>query len=202
MTPRLRVDGLCIHDVGPVSLAVDTEVCVGLFGPSGAGKTLLLRAIADMEPHGGRIFLDGMEQVQIPGPEWRRRVALLPAESVWWFDTVGEHFSRPDASDFDRLGLDSGLLTWPVSRLSSGERQRLALLRLLENRPGVLLLDEPTANLDSENTARVEDMVQRFREATGAAVVWVGHRHAQLRRVATRNIRLSDGRINDGGVVR
>lgn len=202
MTPRLRVDGLCIHDVGPVSLAVDAEVCAGLSGPSGAGKTLLLRAIADMEPHGGRIFFDGVEQVTIPGPEWRRQVALMPAESVWWFDTVGEHFSRPDASDFDRLGLDTGLLTWPVSRLSSGERQRLALLRLLENRPGVLLLDEPTANLDSENATRVEKMVQQYREATGAAVLWVGHHHAQLRRVAKRVIRLSDGRIHDRGAVR
>ncbi len=199
MTPRLRADSLSIHDVGPVSLDIDTGACVGLSGPSGAGKTLLLRAIADMEPHGGAIYLDGTEQAQIPAPQWRRQVALLPAESMWWFDTVGEHFSRSDADGFDRLGLDTGILRWPVSRLSSGELQRLALLRLLENQPRLLLLDEPTANLDSENTARVEDMVRLFRKETGAAVLWIGHRHAQLRRVAGRILGLSDGRISDDG---
>jgi ABC-type iron transport system FetAB ATPase subunit len=200
MTPRLRVDGLCIHMVGPVSLDVDAGTCVGLSGPSGAGKTLLLRAIADMEPHGGAVFLDGTEQRQVHAPAWRRQVALLPAESMWWFDTVGEHFSRPDASGFDRLGLEAGILKWPVSRLSSGERQRLALLRLLENDPGLLLLDEPTANLDSENAVRIEKMVAAYREKTGAAVLWVGHRKAQLQRIAIRIVGLSGGRLgSDGG---
>ncbi|BBO72127.1 ATP-binding protein [Desulfosarcina alkanivorans] len=200
MTPRLRVDGLCIHGVGPVSMDVDAGICVGLSGPSGSGKTLFLRAIADMEPHGGAVYLDGTEQRQIHAPEWRRQVALLPAESLWWFDTAGEHFSRPDADRFHRLGLDPGMLTWPVSRLSSGERQRLALLRLLENDPGLLLLDEPTANLDPDNTTRVEKLVAGYREATGAAVLWVGHRREQLHRVASRVVCISGGRIgNDGG---
>ena len=92
MIPRLRVDGLRIHDVGPVSLEVDTGTCVGLSGPSGAGKTLLLRAIADMEPHEGKVYLDGTEQSSIPAPEWRRLVSLLPAESMWWLDSVGAAF--------------------------------------------------------------------------------------------------------------
>ncbi len=199
LIPRLRVDTLCIHDVGPVSLAIDTGECLGMFGSSGSGKTLLLRAIADLEPHGGMVYLDGTEQAQIPAPAWRRQVALLPAESMWWFDTVGEHFSRIDAKGFSRLGFDTGMLTWPVSRLSSGERQRLALLRMLENHPRLLLLDEPSANLDPDNTARVELLLRTYREETGAAVLWIGHQQEQLRRVANRMVGLSDGRICSGG---
>ena len=199
MIPRLRVDGLRIHGVGPVSLEVDTGTFVGLSGPSGAGKTLLLRAIADMAPHKGKVYLDGTEQSSIPAPEWRRLVSLLPAESMWWLDSVGAHFTRADGNGFDRLGLDSVILTWPVSRLSSGERQRLALLRLMENRPRLLLLDEPTANLDSDNTARVEEMLRTYCEETGAAVLWVGHRQTQLQRVANRILHISGGRISDNG---
>jgi len=199
VVPRLRVDNLFIHDVGPVSLHIDKGECVGLSGSSGSGKSLFLRAVADMEPHGGTICLDGIEQALIPGPEWRRQVALLPAESRWWSDTVGEHFSTSAVIGINRLGFDAGILAWPVSRLSSGERQRLALLRLLENQPHLLLLDEPTANLDEENSGKVEELIRSYREETGAAVVWVGHQKAQLSRVASRFFAVESGRLIGGG---
>ena len=107
-----------------------------------------------------------------------------------------------EANGFDRLGLEPDILEWPVSRLSTGERQRLALLRLLQNRPCLLLLDEPTANLDSANTARVEDMVCAYRENTGAGVLWIGHRQDQLQRVAQRTLGLSGGRLDSHGGIR
>ena len=201
MNERLRVENLCIHDIGPVSFTAAPGECLGVSGPSGSGKTLMLRAIADMEIHGGYVYLDGQEQARMHAPEWRREVALLPAESMWWFETVGEHFSQADSTPYDRLGFDSQVFRWPVSRLSSGERQRLALLRLLENRPRIVLLDEPTANLDPDNTARLEDVVKSYREANDATVLWIGHQSAQLQRVADRAIRLSDGRlVSRGGV--
>ena len=196
---RLRVDHLSIHDVGPVSLEIHKGECVGLSGPSGSGKTLFLKAIADMEPHGGKICLDGTEQALVFAPDWRRQVALLPAESAWWADTVSEHFVHSDANGFDRLGFDAHILTWPVSRLSSGERQRLALLRLLESQPRLLLLDEPTANLDEGNAASVEQLIRSYREETGAAVVWVGHQTAQLHRVASRFFTMEGGRLRAVG---
>jgi ABC-type iron transport system FetAB ATPase subunit len=199
LIPRLRVDHLLIHHVGPISLDIDKGECVGLSGPSGSGKSLLLRAIADIEPHGGTICLDGTEQALVPAPAWRRQVALLPAESRWWSDTVGDHFVTAAAIGFNRLGLDPGILTWPVSRLSSGERQRLALLRLLESQPHLLLLDEPTANLDEVNSTKVEELIRSYREETGAAVVWVGHQRAQVYRVASRCFAMESGRMIDGG---
>jgi ABC-type iron transport system FetAB ATPase subunit len=199
LIPRLRVDGLCLHNVGPLDLRVESGVCVGLAGPSGSGKSLFLRAIADMEPHIGAIYLDGSEQGRIAAPVWRRQVGLLPAESMWWFDTVGEHFSVADQQGLSRLGFDGDIWGWPISRLSSGERQRLALLRLLENRPRLLLLDEPTANLDDDNTARVEALVHDYRSETGAAVLWVGHQKNQLHRIADRIVSLIAGRFTDFG---
>jgi ABC-type iron transport system FetAB ATPase subunit len=201
MNERLRVENLRFHGIGPISLVVASGECLGVSGPSGSGKTLMLRAIADMDNHSGFVYLDGREQAQMHAPEWRREVALLPAESMWWFETVGEHFVKVDSLPLGRLGFDSQILQWPVSRLSSGERQRLALLRLLENRPRILLLDEPTANLDPDNTASVEAVVERYREANGAAVLWVGHLPEQLQRVADRTIKLSDGRLESRGGV-
>ena len=199
MIPRLRVEDLCLHDVGPFRLEVESGACVGLSGPSGSGKSLFLRAIADMEPHTGAVYLDGTEQSTIVAPSWRRQVGLLPAESMWWFDTVGEHFSVAEEKGLNRLGFDIDIMGWPISRLSSGERQRLALLRLLGNRPRLLLLDEPTANLDEDNTARVEALIHDYRSESGAAVLWVGHQKSQLHRIADRIVGLSAGRFTDLG---
>ena len=72
------------------------------------------------------------------------------------------------------------MLTWQVRRLSSGERQRLSLVRLLANRPTVLLLDEPTANLDVENAAKVEELLNDFRTEHRPVVVWISHTPDQL----------------------
>ena len=160
--------------------------CLGVNGPSGSGKTLLLRAIADLDPHEGEVYLDGVPRSLVAPWLWRRQVGLLPAESAWWERTVGAHFTRiPPA--LEALGFTEEVLAWPVDRLSSGERQRLALARLLGLAPRVLLLDEPTAHLDGENARRVEAVVRDFLEKGGAAV-WVSHDEAQLERVAQRRM--------------
>lgn len=198
LTPFLRVVDLRVHHIGPIRFDLAAGECIGLRGPSGAGKSLLLRAVADLEPHTGVVLLDGVAQQDMHAPEWRRQVALLPAESVWWTDTVGDHFTNTDTVQWRRVGFDAQVSTWPVARLSSGERQRLALLRLLENRPRILLLDEPTANLDDSHGARIEELVRSYRAGTGAGVLWVGHHIAQLQRVADRTVVMNDGRLNAG----
>ena len=106
-------------------------------GPSGAGKTLLLRAIADLDPNEGLVTLDGVNRSTIAGPEWRRLVGYVPAEPGWWADTVGEHFREWEAAlAFVRdLGFSEEAAAWPIHRLSTGERLRLALVRALMIRP-------------------------------------------------------------------
>ena len=192
---RLRVEKLSTRGVGAVDFAIGPGECVCLSGPSGTGKTLVLRALADLDAHQGEVYLDDNSCRRIQPPEWRRQVGLLPAESQWWKDTVGGHFGAVDESAFQRLGFEPGVLSWSVARLSSGERQRLAVLRLLANRPKALLLDEPTANLDPVNVKRVEELINDYRRREQAAVLWVSHDAQQIQRLADRHLRIENGRL-------
>lgn len=191
--PLLQINRLRRLMVGPVDLAVDEGDCLCISGASGGGKSLLLRAIADLDPHEGRMSLQGVPAVGIVPADWRRRVGLLPPESYWWMPRVEQHFHSGMPVALEKLGLTEKILKQSVARLSSGERQRLALARLLSNRPQVLLLDEPTANLDPVNTQRVEAVITDYRRAHDAAVIWVSHDTEQVARVANRHYVLSDG---------
>jgi ABC-type bacteriocin/lantibiotic exporter with double-glycine peptidase domain len=173
---------LGVHTLRHVHLTLESGQCVGLTGASGSGKSLFLRALADLDPHAGGMFLDGVAADQIPAPQWRRQVGLLPAESAWWHDAVGPHFERVPLTWLGELGFDGGVMDWQVSRLSSGERQRLALLRLLIQEPRVLLLDEPTANLDRQNIRRVESLLSSYRRQRAVMAIWVSHDPEQLQR--------------------
>ncbi|ANJ67281.1 hypothetical protein A9404_07690 [Halothiobacillus diazotrophicus] len=149
-------------------------------GPSGVGKSQLLRALADLSVHTGDIALDGVAQPAMAPAEWRRRVVYVPAESGWWADHVADHFPRQPPDDWlSRLSLKATLLDTPVERLSTGERQRLALLRALMLDPRVLLLDEPTANLDPRNSEAMTQLVAEYVRRQGAAAVWVTHDAAE-----------------------
>jgi phosphate-transporting ATPase len=76
----------------PASFALAMGECIAIRGPSGARKTLLLRAIADLDPNQGLVTLDGCDRSTIAAPTWRRLVGYVPAEPGWWAETVGEHF--------------------------------------------------------------------------------------------------------------
>lgn len=190
-SPALRLDGVAIGTLTEVSLTVDPGEIHCLSGPSGSGKSRLLRAVADLEPHAGEVWLGEVAQSSLPAHAWRARVMLVPAESQWWADSVGEHLSvSPAAEDLAALGFEAAVLEWQVARLSSGEKQRLALLRALGQAPSALLLDEPTANLDDATTRRVEEwLVGRIRQR-GWPVIWVAHDRAQIARVANHHWRI------------
>jgi UDP-glucose/iron transport system ATP-binding protein len=193
----LHVNNVSPQGRGPYSLHIAGGECVSLRGASGSGKSLLLRAIADLDPYSGDILLERQNSRLIAAPLWRKQVALLSAESLWWYDDVGSHFDNKTCPWFEALGFQGDTLQWQVSRLSSGEKQRLALARLLMNQPRVLLLDEPTASLDSDNALLVEDLIKHYQHDSGAAVLWVSHDQQQAARVADRHLFLDAETIQD-----
>lgn len=201
----LRLQALRPRVLAPVDLDLQAGELALISGASGSGKSLLLRAIADLDPHGGEVWLGEEPRSAMPAHRWRRRVGLLPAESSWWEDQVGSHFPETTGNPIplDQLLADLGfgpeVLGWSVSRLSTGERQRLALARLLAQEPEALLLDEATANLDPSNRDRVESVVEGYRARRVAATLWVSHDPEQRERLSAdgrgRQLVIRDGRV-------
>jgi len=194
----LSVHALSRPGLEPVSFDVAAGECVSLRGASGSGKSLLLRAVADLDPNTGRVSLDGQSREEMPAPRWRRLVTYVPAEPGWWAETVGGHFADWGAAEalVAALGLPPDCRDWPVQRLSTGEGQRLALARALVQGPRALLLDEPTSGLDPAASAAAEALVDRHR-AAGGCVLWVTHDAAQAARIASRTLRVEGGRVTE-----
>jgi ABC-type iron transport system FetAB ATPase subunit len=192
---HLRVQRLTTPLLKEIDLEIRPGEWVGITGPSGCGKSLFLRALADMDPFEGQVSLGGQSIHSMPAPRWRRQVALLPATSAWWHDTVGPHFDGLETPAYADLGFPYEVDAWEIRRLSSGERQRLALLRVLAMKPVVLLLDEPTASLDKANTGRVEALITDYAQQQKTAILWVSHDIEQLERLCTRGYQMKAGRL-------
>ncbi len=191
---ELGIEALQVQQVRLDVTVNDAEI-VCLSGPSGSGKSLLLRAIADLIPHEGRVRLDDIWCDTLPAHQWRHRVGLLPAESQWWHDQVGEHFTDPEPAWFEQLGFSMEVLSWEVARCSTGEKQRLAILRLLCQRPRALLLDEPTASLDPGSVSQAETLLHNYVREAGAPTIWVTHDPQQQQRLARRRLVIRNDRL-------
>ncbi len=170
-------------------------------GESGAGKSIFLRAIIDLDENAGEVFLDDIERNQIPAHEWRTLVGFVPAQTGWWADRVGEHFEQTSSTQDSgvnelllTLGFTPEVLNWQVSRLSSGEMQRLGLARALILKPKALLLDEPTSALDAKNTKLVEALIKQ-QLSNGVAIIMISHDDAQVKRLANRAYVLENGEL-------
>jgi molybdate transport system ATP-binding protein len=189
-----------------------------LFGPSGAGKTSIINMIAGLlKPDRGRIVLD--DEVLFDGatgidrPAWRRRIGyvfqegrLFPHMSIkrnldygrW----MGGHTADPGAFSYVVELLDIGhLLGRRPGKLSGGERQRVAVGRALLMRPRLLLLDEPLASLDAARKEDILPYLERLRDEARMPMIYVGHDAAEVKRIATRVVRLDGGRVTATGGV-
>jgi ABC-type iron transport system FetAB ATPase subunit len=188
----LRIDYLSLPGLPALSFAIAARECLAVEGPSGCGKTRLLRAIADLDPAAGYVFLEGVERGEVSAPEWRRRVRYVAAEPGWWCATAREQMPRTGKLDrlLAALGLEADALDRPLAELSRGERQRLGLLRALADEPQVLLLDEPTSALDPQTGALAEELI-KFQMLAGRALVLVSHDAAQVARLAHARLQLA-----------
>ena len=191
-------------------LAVRQGEILALVGPSGAGKSTLLRLLNFLEtPTDGVIRYDGVE-VNVAAPlALRRQITTVFQRPLLQRASVRENVEyglrlrnlRPDGQ-VDAILEEVGLTAFarqPARQLSGGEMQRVALARALVIRPRVLLLDEPTANLDPYNVGLIEDIVRRQNAERGTTLVLVTHNIFQARRLAHRTGLMLAGKLIELG---
>ena len=208
LTVVLKGDTADVRVLDAISFSVAAGEIVDVVGPSGAGKTTFLRALARLLPGAtGGLFLDGAPAETIAPSAWRAAVALLPqkpsivdgsiADNLLLPWTLKVRAGRARPSDavlgavLTRVRLDVAL-DRDASRLSEGQRARVALLRVVLTAPRVLLLDEPDAALDDVSSDAVTQVTREFAGAGGAVVRVRHHRSDGL---ASRRLHLESGRI-------
>jgi tungstate transport system ATP-binding protein len=192
------------------SLQIYSGEILAMVGPSGAGKSTLLRHLNFLEEpaEGHLIFADSRFNGVTPPLELRRRVTTVFQQPVLLNRSVAANVayglrlrgrSGPRVNQAVEKALRQvGLLEFAdvsAKTLSGGEAQRVALARALVIEPDVLLLDEPTANLDPYNIRMIEKIVTEVNHSQGTTVVLVTHNIFQAKRLADRTALILDGKI-------
>ncbi len=191
-------------------LAIGAGEMFALVGPSGAGKSTLLRLLNFLEtPTQGEIIYQGQSVNGNLSIETRRQVTTVFQRPVLLRASVRDNVAyglglRGQRADgrveemLTRVGL-AALADAPAQKLSGGEMQRVALARALVIEPRVLLLDEPTANLDPYNVGLIEEIVREQNRARGTTIVLVTHNVFQAKRLAQRVGLMLSGRVVEIG---
>ena len=217
MSTILEVD--IKHRLGAFELDIHFRSGRGLtalFGRSGAGKTSIINVIAGLvRPKRGRIVVDGSVLIDtergVRVPAYRRRVGyvfqedrLFPHLTVRqnllfgrWFAIGSTPAARLDHV-VDLLGIGA-LLDRRPARLSGGEKQRVAIGRALLASPQLLLMDEPLASLDAVRKDEILPYIERLRDQAGVPIVYVSHAVAEVTRLASTIVLISDGRVRAVG---
>jgi tungstate transport system ATP-binding protein len=193
-------------------LTIPAERTVALLGPNGAGKTTLLHILGLLlAPSGGRLRYHGAPVPRGNGPmrALRRRIILVEQHPIMFSTSVARNVAfglkirgldartrrRRVARSLARVGMQA-LADAHGRELSGGETQRVAIARALACNPEVLLLDEPTANVDIENRLAIEEIITTLRDTRGLSVVFCTHDHLQAARLAQTKINLFSGRLD------
>jgi iron(III) transport system ATP-binding protein len=201
--------------LGPLDLTVEPGAHLLLCGPSGCGKTTLLRALAGLaRPSAGRIHLHGelvSDGARELVPPHRRGIGFLFQGGALWPHmsvrrTLEFALEHAGVTRSERAIRRSELLDWVElsgyderlpGTLSGGEAQRLALARALAGKPRLLLLDEPLGPLDAELRSALLGRLGRLQRELALTVIHVTHDPAEARTIATREVRLRAGRLED-----
>jgi thiol reductant ABC exporter CydD subunit len=208
----VRLEGVSVAGrAGPVLDGFDLEIrrgeVVALVGPSGAGKSTAASLLLGRRPDAGAVLVDGVE-VATTEEGWRRQVAWLPQRPTMFRGSVRDNIAlgEPAASDEQvaaaarlagadafvrdmRRGYDTQIGDG-ARGLSAGEARRIGLARALVRNCSLLVLDEPTANLDADSAEVIADSIRRL--APGRAVLLIEHR-PELASLADRVVRIEDG---------
>jgi putative ABC transport system ATP-binding protein len=206
---------LLVRAVDDVTLEIGAGELVALAGPSGSGKTTLLNLIGCIDkPDAGRVVIDGVDVTAIPLHRLARTRAevlgfvfqtfnLVPVLTAWEnveFPLLLRGMKKRDRDARVAMWLEQvGILAQAKQRpdqLSGGQRQRVAIARAMAGEPKLVVADEPTANLDSENAVRILDLMKDINVRTGCTFVFATHDPAVISR-AQRVVRVRDGRITD-----
>ena len=210
-----------VHRLGAFQVNAAFETTgrlTALFGKSGAGKTTIVNAIAGLiRPDRARISVDGELFVdterRVFVPRHKRRVGyvfqegrLFPHLTIrqnllygHWFAGKGRHHAEL-AEMVDMLGIGHLLRRRPAD-LSGGEKQRAAIGRALLAGPRILLMDEPLASLDEARKQEILPYIERLRDEVRIPIVYVSHAVAEVARLATTMVMLSDGRVERVGTL-
>jgi putative ABC transport system ATP-binding protein len=194
-----------LHDV---SFAIRAGEIVTIEGPSGGGKTTLLRSLATLlATSTGEVFLEGVNTRQLSPRVVRTRVAYVPQSPAMLDGTVADNVmagprfrgvelsAERVSSLLEQSGLTGQIATSSAADLSGGERQRVAIARALANDPRVLLFDEPTSALDPPAAAVMLEMIRQL-AVDGRAIVVVTHLREQADSLRGRHL------VCEAGVLR
>lgn len=202
-----------VHILHDITMQVHAGETIGVVGPSGSGKTSLLMLIGGVErASGGKIEVAGqditnMDEDQLA--EFRRENVgivfqnfhLIPTMTALENVSIALEFSgRGNAADtarkhLDAVGLGKRIHHYP-EQLSGGEQQRVALARAFATQPPLLLADEPTGNLDSENGRIVMELLSRLQAEYGTTLLLITH-DKELAKKTSRQLVMNDGRISN-----
>jgi putative ABC transport system ATP-binding protein len=212
LTKVFHVGDVDVHALRGVSLNIASGEFLSIIGPSGSGKSTLFHILGGLTPPtSGSVVIDGQDLSRISDAERTRlrrskvgfvfqKYNLLPTLSAQGNIEVALHFSgrpMPEGDRFQKiletLGLGHRMHHKPRA-MSGGEQQRVAVARALVNEPAILLADEPTGNLDTENSTKVLNILHQLNEELGQTILMITH-NPEAAAYGHRTVTMRDGKI-------